>query len=128
MKKKTAALSPLENQLMQLIWERGSSTAEQVRQALQPDRPLKESTVRTLLRRMEEKGFLNHRVEGRTYVYRPAVPPQKAAARAVRQIVDRFCGGSVEALLVGMVDDELLDGDELQRLADKLSREGGEEE
>ncbi len=126
MKKKTATLSPLENRLMQLVWERGSSTAEQVRQALQPDRPLKESTVRTLLRRMEEKGFLNHRVQGRTYVYSPAVPPQKAAARAVRQIVDRFCGGSVEALLVGMVDDELLDSDELQRLADKLNREGGE--
>ena len=125
--KETPALSPLENQLMRLIWDRGPSTAEQVREALRPQHPLKESTVRTLLRRMEEKGFLNHQVEGRTYVYRAAVPPQKAAARAVRQIVERFCNGSVEALLVGMVDDRLLDGDELQRLADKLGRQEEDE-
>lgn len=115
-------LSPLENQLMQVIWERGPSTAEQVRVALDSQRSLKESTVRTLLRRMEDKGFLTHRVEGRTFVYEAAVAPHMAAARAVRQIIDRFCGGSVEALLVGMVDDEVLDKDELVQLAEQLSR------
>lgn len=121
-----APLSPLEARLMQVIWERGASTAEEVRQALSPERDLNSSTVRTLLRRMEEKGFLAHREDGRTYVYTALVPRRKAAARAVRKIVDRICGGSVEALLVGMVDDEILDKEELIRLVQELSGESQE--
>lgn len=126
MAKKTKMLSPQENQVMQVIWDLGSATADEVRQLMQSERPLKESTVRTLLRRMEEKGYVTHSVDGRTYVYRATLPQHKAAAHAVRQIVDRLCGGSVEALIVGMVDDEMLDTDELRQLVDKLSS-GGEE-
>ncbi|HSR68383.1 MAG TPA: BlaI/MecI/CopY family transcriptional regulator [Acidobacteriota bacterium] len=127
MSRQPTPLSPLENQVMQVIWERGPSTAQEVRAALRPQHPLKESTVRTLLRRMEEKGFLGHSMRGRAYLYRPLVQRPKAAARAVRQIVERLCGGSVEALLVGMVEDEMVDPEELQQLVDKLSRAEGEE-
>jgi hypothetical protein len=61
------------------------------------------------LRRLEEKGYLAHSVENRTFVYRPAETRQRVAGRAVRRIVDWFCEGSVEALLVGMVDSKALD-------------------
>ncbi|HSR50843.1 MAG TPA: BlaI/MecI/CopY family transcriptional regulator [Acidobacteriota bacterium] len=122
MSRQAARLSPLENQVMEVIWERGPSTAQEVRRALESDHPLKESTVRTLLRRMEEKGFLSHSMRGRAYLYRPLVQRPKAAARAARQIVDRLCGGSVEALLVGMVEDEMVNPQELRELVDKLSR------
>ena len=125
---KKTSLSPLETDVIQVIWDRGSATAAEVRRALEPSRPLKESTVRTLLRRIETKGFLEHRVDGRTYVYRPVVPRHQAAARAVRQIIDRFCGGSVEALLVGMVNDDILDENEIEKLADRLRREAGEKQ
>jgi predicted transcriptional regulator len=58
--------------------------------------------VRTVLRRLEEKGYLRHEVDGRTFVYHATQHRRGVAARAVQQIIDRFCGGSVEQLLVGM--------------------------
>ena len=83
---------------------------------------MKESTARTVLTRLEEKGYLTHSVDGRTNVYRGVDAPQSVAAGAVRQIIDRLCGGSVEQLLIGMVDDEVLSERELQRLAQKIAK------
>lgn len=119
----TPDLGELEQLLMQHIWAAGESSAEQCREALLPARPLKDSTIRTVLRRLEEKGLLSHSVEGRTYVYRSVAPPQHFAARAVRQIVEKFCGGSVEKLLLGMVDSEILSEAEIERLAARIQAE-----
>ena len=105
---------------MDVIWKRSSATAEEVREALADRHPMKDSTARTVLKRLEKKDYLEHRVEGRTNIYRGLTAPQNVAVRAVRQIIDRFCGGSIEQLLVGMVNDEVLDEQELQRLATKL--------
>jgi BlaI family penicillinase repressor len=115
-------LSGLEHLVMQVIWERGSATGEEVRAALASRHPMKESTARTVLTRLEEKGYLRRRVDGRTNVYSGVDAPQSVAAGAVRQIIDRLCGGSVEKLLVGMVDDEVLSERELQRLAQKIAK------
>ncbi len=119
------ALSALEHRVMEVIWAAGRVTAEQVRLALDGESQLKDSTVRTVLRRLEEKGFLTHEVDQRTYVYRSTVAPQSAAVRAVRQIIDRFCGGSVEKLLVGMVADNVLDERQLKELADRIAQDSG---
>jgi BlaI family transcriptional regulator, penicillinase repressor len=121
-------LSDLEHLVMDVIWKRPSATAEDVRDALAARHPMKDSTARTVLKRLEEKGYLAHRVQGRTNVYRGLTAPQNVAVRAVRQIIDRFCGGSIEQLLVGMVNDEVLDEQELQRLAKKLVRLKGRKE
>jgi BlaI family penicillinase repressor len=107
---------------MDVIWTRSSATAEDVREALETRHPMKDSTTRTILRRLEEKGYLAHRVEGRTNIYRGLTKPQNLAVRAVRQIVDRFCGGSIGQLLVGLVDDQVLDEQELQQLANRIAR------
>ena len=115
----TRTLSHLEQTIMDFVWSKSSVTAESVREGI--GRPLKDSTVRTLLRRLEDKGFLRHEVDGRTYVYRATGARAHAAAGAVRQIIDRFCGGSVEQLLVGLVDNEVLDSKQLQRLAAKIA-------
>jgi BlaI family penicillinase repressor len=114
-----AELGELEREILSIVWRLGSVTAEQAREEL--DRTLKDSTVRTVLRRLEEKGYLAHTVEDRTFLYRPAESRQKVAGRAVKRIVDWFCEGSVEALLVGMVDSKVLDQAELQRLATRIS-------
>jgi BlaI family transcriptional regulator, penicillinase repressor len=114
-----AELGELERNILSIIWRLGAVSAEQVREEL--DRPLKDSTVRTILRRLEEKGYLSHSVEDRTFIYRPAESRQRVAGRAVKRIVDWFCEGSVEALLVGMVDSRVLDRSELQRLADRIA-------
>ncbi len=114
-----AELGELERDVLLIVWRYGFVTADQVREDL--DRPLKDSTVRTVLRRLEEKGYLAHSVDDRTFVYRPAESRQRVASRAVKRIVDWFCEGSVETLLVGMVDSKVLDRAELQRLADRIA-------
>lgn len=114
-----AELGELEREILSIVWRLGTTTAEQTREEL--NRPLKDSTVRTVLRRLEEKGYLVHSLENRTFVYRPSESRQKVAGRAVQRIVDWFCEGSVEALLVGMVDSKVLDRAELQRLAERIA-------
>ncbi len=112
-------LGDLEREVMQLVWANGPVTAEAVREKL--SRPLKESTVRTVLRRLEDKGYTTHTVDGRTYVYQAAEPRARVAAKAVQRIVDWFCNGSVEEVLVGMVDTEMLDQRQLRSLADQVA-------
>ena len=116
-------LSNLEREVMQLIWAGGPLTAEFVRERL--GRRLKESTVRTVLRRLEEKGYVKHTVNGRTYVYQATHPRGKVAAKAVQRIIDLLCNGSVEEVLVGMVDSALVDQRQLRSLADKVAKAKG---
>src|SRR5215470_12066087 len=113
-------LGDLEREVMQLVWANGPVTAEIVREKL--TRRLKESTVRTVLRRLEDKGYVQHVVDGRTYVYHAAQPRGRVAAKAVQRIVDWFCNGSVEEVLVGMVDTAMLDQRQLRMLADKVAK------
>lgn len=112
-------LGELERSILSVVWRKAQITAEQVREEL--GRPLKDSTIRTVLRRLEEKGYLEHSLENRTFIYRPAESRNRVAGRAVKRIVDWFCEGSVEALLVGMVDSKVLDRAELQRLAERIA-------
>jgi len=112
-------LGELEREILSIVWREAEATAERVREAL--GRKLKDSTVRTVLRRLEEKGYLAHTVEERTFVYRPAESRQRVAGRAVKRIVDWFCEGSVEELVVGMVDSRMLDRNELDRLAARIA-------
>jgi BlaI family penicillinase repressor len=118
-------LSDLEHLIMDVVWHKTACTSEDVRAALAERHPMKESTARTMLKRLEEKGYVRHRVEGRTNVYSGIDAPQSVAAKAVRQIIDRFCGGSVEQLLVGMVNDDVVDERELERLAQRIAQRKG---
>ena len=113
-------LGDLEREVMQLVWAHGPITADAVRERL--SRRLKESTVRTVLRRLEDKGYTTHTVDGRTYVYQAAEPRARVAAKAVQRIVDWFCNGSIEEVLVGMVDTAMLDQNQLRTLADQVAK------
>ncbi len=113
-------LGELEHEVMQLVWAHGPITAEEVRERL--SRRLKESTVRTVLRRLEDKGYTTHTVDGRTYVYQAAEPRGQVAAKAVKRIVDWFCNGSIEEVLVGMVDNAMLDQKQVKLLADQVAK------
>jgi BlaI family transcriptional regulator, penicillinase repressor len=113
-------LGDLQREVAQLVWANAPVTAETVRERL--SRPLKESTVRTVLRRLEEKGYVTHTVDGRTYVYDAAESRGRVAAKAVRRIVDWICNGSVEEVLVGMVDQNMIDRKQLRMLADRIGR------
>ena len=119
-------LSELEHAVMQVVWSGSPIAADEVRRRLGPGHELKESTVRTLLCRLEAKGYVSHAVQGRTYLYSPRVQPQSLAAQLVRGIVERLCQGSVERLLVGLVDDRQTSPDELRRLAAQIEATQGE--
>ena len=110
----------LERQVMQLIWAHAPITSESVRMRL--DRRLKESTVRTVLRRLEEKGFVTHGIDGRTFVFRAVEDRQNMAARGIRRIADSFYGGSIEDLIVGIVDAKMLDRKHLEELSKRLKK------
>ncbi len=114
-------LSDLENKVMGVVWKHGHATADLVRKEFEGTQPMKDSTVRTILRRLEEKGYLRHKSEGRTYLYFPTVASQNVAADAVRGIIERFCNGSVESLLVGMVDREVVSAAKLHDLAKRIA-------
>jgi len=115
-------LGQAEQAVMDYVWSHGPVTAEACREAIAAAWPMKESTVRTVLRRLEAKGYVAHSLEGRAFVYRAIHAPVTVATRAVRQLIDRFCGGSAEALVMGMVDDEVLGPRELDRIQRRISK------
>lgn len=117
-------LSELEHQLMEILWRGGPATAERIREALAPKHALKDSSVRTMLGRLEEKGYVTHKQEGKAFVYCGVEKRQSVAARAVRQILDRFCDGSLERLLVGLVENEVVDRAELEELVKRIGKKG----
>ncbi len=114
-------LGEVEQTVMDYIWAHGPSSSEACREALAASRPMKDSTIRTVLRRLEEKGYLRHEVDGRTFIYRASDARQNVAVRAVKGIIDRFCGGSAEQLVLGMVDNDVLDRKQLERLARRIA-------
>lgn len=116
-------LSELENKVMAIVWENDEVTAEQVRSEIKLDAPPKESTIRTILSRLKAKGYVQHRTEGRAYLYSATDPSHNVAADAVRGIIDRICKGSVESLLVGMVNREVVSPEKLRELADRIESE-----
>ncbi len=113
--------TPLEQFIMDYVWAHPHCTAEMCREGLASQRALKDSTIRTLLRNLEEKGYVTHDVDGRTFIYRAVHTQRNVAVQAAQQLIDRFCGGSVEDLLVGLVDNQLLEPEQLKRLAEKIA-------
>ncbi len=107
-------LTEREAQIMDVVWRFSEVTAEQVRERL-PGSP-HDSTVRTLLRILETKGYLTHQTKGKAYVYRAAVGRQKAQRLAVRSMLTRFFAGSAENLVLRLIEDEQLSQEQLDQL------------
>jgi predicted transcriptional regulator len=119
------SLTRLQQAILEFLWSQGPATADEVREALRPRHPLKDSSVRTLLRRLEARRYVSHRLQGKTFAYRAQLPPRSIAARAVKQIIERFCSGSAEQFLVGMVDEKVLSLRAIEILARKVRKERG---
>lgn len=115
------SLGELEREVMEFLWEHGPATADSIRTAIGKKRALTDSTIRTVLRRLEAKHYVRHRTEGRQFLYSSAREPRRVAAEAVRGILKNFCRGSLEELLTGLVDDRIVDSSELRRLAERIA-------
>lgn len=115
-----APLSPAQQELMEIVWQRGEVSASEVGRILAPRRRLARNTVKTLLLRMEEKGWLTHREDGRAHRYRPAVPRQVTIGKKVVELIDTLCGGSPEALMTALLDHRGLTDAEAKRIREML--------
>ena len=121
-KGKLRAMSPAETEILRLVWQLGTATVQQIQEALPAHRKVAYKTVQTLLRRLEEKGYLTHKVEGKAHVFCPAVKREAVVKRTVLDFLDRLFGGDPRPLMQflareGHVDAE--DLEELKKLIDK---------
>lgn len=115
-----------ELDVMNALWDRGPSTVSEVRRALEDD--LAYTTVLTVLRILEDKGYVGHETEGRAHRYRPLVERTAARDSALRRMTDRLFSGSPELLLTRLVEDEDVTEDELRRMRDLLAARLAKEE
>lgn len=113
-------LSPTQREIMEIVWERGEVAAIEVREVLSKRRAVARETVRTIIRRMEEKGWLKHRVIGRTHFYSAALPEAASLGQQVVQLVDDVCGGSPERLVTALLDYRGLTEGEAARIESML--------
>ncbi|HEV8000295.1 MAG TPA: BlaI/MecI/CopY family transcriptional regulator [Planctomycetaceae bacterium] len=109
-------LSPAQREIMDVLWDRGALAASEVREILATRRDISRNTVRTMLERMEGKGWVTHREIGRTFLYAPAQPRQATVTQKVREVLDSVCGGSPEMLVNALLDSRGLTRDELARI------------
>lgn len=112
-------LTPLELEIMQVLWENGASTVTEVIPKLKAE--LAYTTVQTMLMVLLRKGKVKRTQEGRAFRYRPVVSRERASGSAVEDLVRRMFGGSAEALLMAMVDTRQISAKELERLARKVA-------
>src|SRR3954467_11442505 len=122
-RKKSPSLTDAELRLMQVVWEKGSATVSDVVENLPPGTPLHYSTVLTTLRILENKGYLEHRKEGRAYIYRPLVARDQERENAVSHLLRRFFEGSPELLMLNLVSQKKIGAEELKRLRKRIEED-----
>jgi len=113
--KKSITLTEAELRLMKILWKRGESGVSDLVAAMPDGEPLAYNSVLTTVRILEQKGYVEHRQEGRAFVYWPCVAEQEASRSEVRHVMNRFFGNSRERLLLSLLDEEISPA-ELQRL------------
>jgi predicted transcriptional regulator len=118
--KKSPTLTEAELRLMEVLWQRGPSTVQQVLDALPGEKLLAYNSVLTIIRILEKKGYLAHAKDGRAHVYTPMVERSQATRSEVRHLVQRLFHDSHELLVLNILEDAGLSADELQRLKQYL--------
>jgi BlaI family penicillinase repressor len=113
-------LTDRETDLMEVLWEHGASTVAEVRERLEDD--LAYTTVLTILRTLETKGYVRHEADGRAHRYGPIVERDAARRSALRHLSSKFFKGSLELLLTHAVADQKLSATQLQRIRELLEQ------
>jgi BlaI family penicillinase repressor len=121
-RQRSPSLTDGEARLMTVLWERTSATVADIVERLSAERPVNYSTVQTLLRILEKKGYIEHRKSGRAFVYKPVVDQQQARRRALKHLVSRLFDGSPSLLVLNVLEHERIAPDELKRLKQLLDR------
>lgn len=122
-KKKLRPLSEVQVEIMNVVWNRGEVTVSEVWKELSRRRRVARNTVQTLMVRLEEKGWLRHRVEGNTFFYRPTVERSRALRQMVKRLVDTAFAGSVEGLVLALLDDRAVTPEQAARIRRLIEKE-----
>jgi predicted transcriptional regulator len=125
-KKGSTALTPLELQIMQVLWAEGPSNVLQVQKSLSPKNDLAYNTVQTMLNVLHRKGRVKRTLKGRAYVYRTVASRETVLGQAVRDLVERMFGGSSEDLVMSLVKNRQVDLERIADLGRKMAQEKGE--
>ena len=113
---RSAALTDAEAPVMAVLWQRGDATVADVVDALKKERAVSYSTVQTILRILETKGYVSHEKVARAFIYKPVVDERQAQRRAIGHLVRRLFNGSPSLLVLNVLEDEHIDPNELQRV------------
>ena len=127
MKPKNQTLTGLELEIMKIVWDLKKATVRDVFERLAERRKIAYTTVMTMLKILEQKGFVDKSEKERAYLYRPTKPERKVMRAMVREFVDRVFNGSAEPLLVHLVEDKRLSEKELAEILDTVRRPPREE-
>jgi len=123
-RKGTSSITPLELQIMQVLWRDGPSNVQHVQKNLPSAPELAYNTVQTMLNVLHRKGRVRRTLKGRAYTYRPTVSKEKALGQAVREMVERMFGGSSEELVMSLIKSKQLDAKKIAELSKRLEKEG----
>jgi predicted transcriptional regulator len=115
-RRRTPALTDVEAEIMRALWHLGEASVADVVGALRSERTVSYSTVQTMLRILEKKGYVTHTKVARAFRYRPLIDERGARHQALRHLVSRLFNGSPSLLVLNVLDDEQLDPAELKRL------------
>jgi predicted transcriptional regulator len=119
--KKSITLTEAELRLMKMLWALGESTVSELVEAIPEGEALAYTSVLTTVRVLEQKGYVQHRQEGRAFLYMPCVAEQEASRSEVRHMMQRFFGNSRERLLLSLLGDDEVTPEELQRLREAIA-------
>ncbi|WP_339911255.1 BlaI/MecI/CopY family transcriptional regulator [Symmachiella dynata] len=119
-KANSSPLTDAQREIMEIVWERHEVTVSEVRDALSARRQLARNTVQTMIVRLEDKGWLKHREQGRTFVYSANRPRTVSLGAKVAQMVDRFFAGSPEEMVTALIEYRGLTADEAERIRDMI--------
>jgi predicted transcriptional regulator len=109
-----------QREIMEIVWDQGEVSVFEVREVLARSREISRTAVRTTMERLEEKGWLAHRVIGRTHFYRPLVSRDVSLGQRIVEIVDKACGGEPERLMAALMEYRGLSAEEIQRIQSLL--------
>ena len=122
--RKSATLTEAELRLMDVLWQKGKATVQEVVASLPEKRPLAYNSVLTTIRILEKKGYVGHIKDGRAHIYAPIVEREDATRSEVRHLISRFFKDSHELLVLNILEDKSIDAEELKRLRGLLKEEG----
>lgn len=128
-KKGSNPLTPLELQIMQVLWSEGPSNVLHVQKCLSPNNDLAYNTVQTMLNILHRKGRVRRSLKGRAYVYRTVASRETVLGQAVRDLVERMFGGSSEELVMSLIKSRQVDPERIADLSRKVAtQEGGKQD